>query len=76
MDEPQLCPFIERRDARCGERLTLERLGEAFKLCAGRHGACPIYHDLHFEDRQQRVWRQAAWQPRSANVPAGDLCSA
>jgi hypothetical protein len=45
-----LCPYLDRRDARCADLLTLTNLQQAFRLCAGDHESCTIYHQIRFSD--------------------------
>ncbi len=52
MEQPQaLCPYLERRDMRCGGTMTLVNLPEAFRLCAGDHERCTVYHQIRQSDR-------------------------
>lgn len=37
------CPHLNLDDARCNRRLTLERIEQAYLLCAGDYTACPLY---------------------------------
>jgi hypothetical protein len=46
----QLCPYLERRDSRCGGVLTLTNLRDAFGRCAGEHEFCSIYHRIRRDD--------------------------
>jgi len=50
-----LCPYLERRDARCQALLTLTNLREAFRRCAGDHESCNIYHDIRLADLRNRL---------------------
>lgn len=43
------CPFINGEDHRCGKRLTLGRIDQAFAYCMGGYLACPTYHQLSWE---------------------------
>ena len=45
------CPFINGEDHRCGRRLTLGQLDEAFTYCLGGYLACPTYHQLSWEQQ-------------------------
>ena len=68
------CPFINADDPRCGGRLTLRALDQAYTYCLGGYLSCPAYHrmsweqqareadDLHSADRQgnERQARPAA----------------
>ena len=47
-----LCPYLDRRDSRCAAMLTLTRLAEAFRLCAGDHECCSVYHQIRWGDLQ------------------------
>ncbi len=53
MQNQPLCPFLERRDPRCADRLSLERLAEAFSLCAGRYEHCIFYQRIRDEDQDR-----------------------
>lgn len=44
------CPYLDRRDARCADLLTLTNLREAFRLCAGDHECCSVYHQIRLAD--------------------------
>lgn len=44
--EASTCPHVDRDDARCGHRLTLGRIEQAFSVCFGAFNACPLYHRL------------------------------
>jgi len=35
--------------------LTLERISEAFRLCAGGYAVCRVYHELRREERHEDV---------------------
>ncbi len=41
-----VCPFIDRADARCADHLTFRNLTRAFAHCADHYAACPIYRRL------------------------------
>jgi hypothetical protein len=45
-----LCPYLDRRDERCAHLLTLTNLREAFRLCAGDHEVCSVYHRIRRAD--------------------------
>jgi hypothetical protein len=58
-----MCPFLDRRDARCADRLTLTNLRQAFRLCAGNHDFCTNYHQIRMDDlrrEQERLVAQPA----------------
>ncbi len=59
MSEQHHCPFLNRRDERCGRHLTINALSHAFEHCFDVYAACPVYLDLLIERRT-----------RSADVPA------
>jgi len=40
------CPHLDRNDVRCGSRLTITRLDEAFGLCMADFRRCPVFHRL------------------------------
>lgn len=37
------CPFIDCGDKRCGKRLNLGSIDQAFGVCLGNYQSCPIY---------------------------------
>jgi hypothetical protein len=45
-----LCPYLDRRDTRCSAMLTMKKLHEAFRLCAGDHECCSVYHQIRCDD--------------------------
>ena len=49
-----MCPYLDRRDPRCADLLTLTNLREAFRLCAGNHEFCTVYHQIRMDDRRQQ----------------------
>lgn len=55
-----LCPYLDRRDTRCASLLTLTHLQEAFRLCAGNHEFCTIYHQIRTEDLRIQCRRPVA----------------
>ena len=46
------CPFINGEDHRCGKRLSLGRIDQAFAYCMGGFLACPTYHQLSWETQR------------------------
>jgi hypothetical protein len=48
-----MCPYLDRRDDRCAELLTLTNLREAFRLCAGNHEFCTLYYEIRLDDRRE-----------------------
>ena len=49
MHHSRMCPFLERGDDRCAERINLECLIEAFRFCAGDYERCATYHEIRLE---------------------------
>ena len=43
------CPHVDRNDARCGHRLSIGRLDQAFSVCFGSFHACPHFHRINNE---------------------------
>jgi hypothetical protein len=54
-----LCPYLERRDARCAGMLTLTNLRAALAQCAGEHEYCAVYHQIRLADRPRERARAA-----------------
>jgi hypothetical protein len=51
-----VCPFLEKADGRCGDRLRLTNLNQAFQFCFGSHQFCPLFGELLAEEnRFQRL---------------------
>ena len=48
-----MCPFIDRADARCTERLNFRNLAHAFRRCADRYAGCPTYQRFIAEGRHR-----------------------
>lgn len=48
------CPFLNRRDARCGEHMSLDGLHHAFDYCFGAYRECPAYLALLSERLARR----------------------
>lgn len=44
------CPFVERGDARCARRFTLDHINEAFAVCFGAHHGCENFHRLRRQE--------------------------
>ena len=55
-----MCPYLDRRDVRCAGLLTLTNLREAFRLCAGNHDFCSVYHQIRLDDVRRRRERLVA----------------
>jgi hypothetical protein len=63
------CPFLNRCDGRCGQFLSVNRLGHAFARCFGQYRACPVYAELLWERRH----RSTAGQLKQLTAHAGTL---
>lgn len=50
-----VCPYMNNRDARCAQRLTMLNLPTAFKLCVGNYEACNIYHQIRLAELRERA---------------------
>jgi len=50
-DDAVICPFLERNDARCARRFTMEGMAGAFRFCFGHPQDCPVYQTLLAADR-------------------------
>ena len=66
----QLCPYIERRDARCAGTWTLTNLREAMGRCAGKHEFCSVYHRIRCGD-PPRDFRALSASERVTSVDDG-----
>ena len=53
-----LCPYLNRDDERCNQRLTLVHLPQAFSYCVGAYTACAVFRRI----RAQRGERDHAPQ--------------
>ncbi len=49
------CPFINADDPRCGGRLTLRALDEAYTYCLGGFLSCPAYHRMSWEQQAREA---------------------
>jgi hypothetical protein len=49
------CPFVNRPDSRCSERLRLDQLDHAFEFCFDSFNRCPVYIERLLEQRVRRV---------------------
>lgn len=47
-----MCPYLEKRDARCADRQSLESIRQAFTYCAGDYASCTIYHEIRLENEE------------------------
>jgi len=61
MDDVGLCPYLEREDARCDSRLTLQQISEAFEYCVCGHQACRVFAEIRGEERGSAVV-SASWR--------------
>ncbi len=52
-DRTDLCPHLERGDARCGPHLKLGHLDEAFSTCCGNFHACAAFDSIESEANGQ-----------------------
>jgi hypothetical protein len=43
------CPHVDRNDHRCASRFSISRLDQAFGICLGAFGECPMYHAINRE---------------------------
>jgi len=49
------CPFLNRSDYRCSDKLRLDHIDHAFDYCFGDYKACPVYLEQLAERRVRRV---------------------
>ena len=47
-----MCPYLEKRDARCAPRQSLESIRQAFAYCAGDYASCTIYRQIRRENEE------------------------
>jgi len=50
-DEGEYCPYLDSRDERCGEHLTVNDLSHAFHHCFGDFVSCPVFKDKFISRR-------------------------
>ncbi len=50
------CPFVNRPDGRCSQKLSIDRLDHAFEFCFDAYNVCPVYLERLVE-RRARVTR-------------------
>jgi hypothetical protein len=62
MEARHQCPFVNRPDSRCGQRLNIDRLDHAFKFCFDGYSACPVYLERLLE-RRVRLTRESVVKP-------------
>lgn len=63
------CPFVNQPDARCAQRLSIERLDYAFAFCFDEYDCCPVYLDRLLEHRLRHVRGNVIVNP-GLNAPA------
>ncbi len=44
------CPYVDRGEACCASRFTLDRIDEAFAVCFGAHHGCEHFHRLRRQE--------------------------
>lgn len=49
------CPFLNRSDRRCSDKLSLDHITHAFDYCFGDYKACPVYLEQLAERRVRRL---------------------
>ena len=49
------CPFLNRSDRRCSDKLCLDHISHAFDYCFGDYKACPVYLEQLAERRVRRL---------------------
>ena len=49
------CPFLNRSDYRCSDKLRLDHIDHAFDYCFGDYRACPVYLEQLAERRVRRL---------------------
>jgi hypothetical protein len=49
------CPFLNRDDTRCSDRMALDHLQDGFTFCFGAYKTCPVYAELLAERQQRRA---------------------
>src|SRR5215218_7155456 len=49
------CPFLNRSDRRCSDKLSLDHISHAFDYCFGDYKACPAYLEQLAERRVRRL---------------------
>lgn len=54
MEARHQCPFVNRPDSRCSQRLNIDRLGHAFEFCFNSYSTCPVYLERLVERRVRR----------------------
>lgn len=47
------CPHVDRNDARCGTRFSINRIDQAFSVCFGSFHGCPMFHRINGELRSR-----------------------
>jgi len=62
-DTEHHCPFLNRADDRCAEKMNLSALDYAYKFCFDHYAKCPVYTEL-LVDRRIRRLAAATVKPR------------
>jgi hypothetical protein len=64
------CPFLNRSDQRCSDKLCLDHITHAFDYCFGDYKACPVYLEQLAERRVRRLCGMLT--PPEPSVPDRD----
>lgn len=51
--EPGPCPYLNRDDPRCNQRLTLVHLPQAFSYCVGAYTECAVFRRFRAQSRER-----------------------
>lgn len=54
-DQEHHCPFLNRADDRCAEKMNLSALDYAYKFCFDNYKKCPVYMELLVDRRIKRL---------------------
>jgi hypothetical protein len=54
-DAEHHCPFLNRADERCSDKMNLSALGYAYKFCFDNYKKCPVYMELLVDRRIKRL---------------------
>jgi hypothetical protein len=49
------CPFLNRADGRCAEKMNLSSLDYAYRFCFDAYRKCPVYMELLVDRRLRRL---------------------
>lgn len=50
-----VCPYIDRADLRCANRLTVLNLRETFQFCFGQPESCAVYCQICLEESRRNA---------------------